>query len=419
MEQTITKLESEDSNKISINLDSVGNLFNYCFVEDITENAHVLSDFENQCDIAIEIKSQSRCSIFEHLGRSISTYRGGAYFQSHYTQRNGNSVVELSACSLVKLKNVTIIPEYNLLLTPSNKIVANRFGSRNTFNNAMASHGSYFGYRTEHDAFCFPSGNKELDRHVCDSQSILADDRLYYLISGDKNDRVHAHWFWRVLHEVYYAEPFLIKYEPVLIFSYVPTKRQIEGLLYFFPSLRRCAVGIIKNPTVVQRCMFLVPPDEPFLDRSYIRFLRQYKGKASVRGRKLYISRSDASSRRIINEDSLISALSSFDFERVVIADLEVKDQIDLFRQATHIIYISGSHFTNLAFSEPGSKVCVIQGSQASDIDYPVLSNLHLDAIRFKCDYANVTSLPANHDSDLQINVLHFVSFLKESNFFR
>lgn len=63
------------------------------------------------------------------------------------------------------------------------------------------------------------------------------------------------------------------------------------------------------------------------------------------------ISRSDACSRRIVNEDEIISLLSDFDFERVELSTLSFYQQVQLFRCAEIVIAPHGAGLANIIFS--------------------------------------------------------------------
>ena len=73
--------------------------------------------------------------------------------------------------------------------------------------------------------------------------------------------------------------------------------------------------------------------------------------------RRLYVSRSDARSRRVVNEAELLSVLLPAGFEVVVPGSLAVADQAALFAQASHVVGAHGAGMTNVAFCAPGTRV--------------------------------------------------------------
>ena len=73
--------------------------------------------------------------------------------------------------------------------------------------------------------------------------------------------------------------------------------------------------------------------------------------------KKIYISRNDALSRRIINEDEVVSFLESYGYVSVILDGMPLHQIISLFRTATHIIGVHGAGLTNLLFSENASVI--------------------------------------------------------------
>lgn len=86
--------------------------------------------------------------------------------------------------------------------------------------------------------------------------------------------------------------------------------------------------------------------------------LRCYNGlrKPHFHGsrRNLYITRSDAPARRILNEEALMSLLQRYGFESVQPDLLSYQEQIDLFSQAGTIVAAHGAGLTNMLFCAPG-----------------------------------------------------------------
>ncbi len=74
----------------------------------------------------------------------------------------------------------------------------------------------------------------------------------------------------------------------------------------------------------------------------------------------IYISRSRASQRKVLNEDELFKYLSSKGFEQVFCEDYSLEEQIKLFKSAKTIVAPHGSGLTNIVFSYPGTKIVEI-----------------------------------------------------------
>jgi len=82
---------------------------------------------------------------------------------------------------------------------------------------------------------------------------------------------------------------------------------------------------------------------------------RDYSMLGSQDGRRLFISRSESSSRRILNEGELFEIAERFGFERVFPERLDFEGQINLFRDATHVTGALGAGLTNIIFTKPRS----------------------------------------------------------------
>lgn len=73
--------------------------------------------------------------------------------------------------------------------------------------------------------------------------------------------------------------------------------------------------------------------------------------------RRLYISRSQAGVRRLINEAQVLRALTPWGFEAIQLERLSVQEQANLFAQAEVIVTLHGSGLTNLVFCQRDTTV--------------------------------------------------------------
>lgn len=90
-----------------------------------------------------------------------------------------------------------------------------------------------------------------------------------------------------------------------------------------------------------------------------VQYLRDLFGVAPCPhpSRKLYLSRNDGWRRRITNEDEVLSALEPYGYEHVVIGKRSIKEQAELFSQASHVVGPHGAAMTNLVFSGRQTKL--------------------------------------------------------------
>ena len=74
-------------------------------------------------------------------------------------------------------------------------------------------------------------------------------------------------------------------------------------------------------------------------------------------GRRLFISRQGASSRRCLNEAALFALLAPQGFERLQLETLPVKEQLEAFAAAAVVVGVHGAGLTNLVACRPGATV--------------------------------------------------------------
>jgi capsular polysaccharide biosynthesis protein len=92
--------------------------------------------------------------------------------------------------------------------------------------------------------------------------------------------------------------------------------------------------------------------------------------------KRIYVSRKDATSRRILNEESLIKALEKLDFQIISMNGLSVNEQAAIFYDAEVIVSPHGAAMTNLVFCHTECKVLEIFSPRYLNPCYRALSNL-------------------------------------------
>lgn len=87
-----------------------------------------------------------------------------------------------------------------------------------------------------------------------------------------------------------------------------------------------------------------------------IQFLRKtiLSQVAAKTKRRLYISRNDASRRRILNEDELMNLLAKHGFEKVLLSHLPFVEQVSIFRSAEAIVAPHGAALSLATFCDEG-----------------------------------------------------------------
>jgi len=77
-----------------------------------------------------------------------------------------------------------------------------------------------------------------------------------------------------------------------------------------------------------------------------------YKVQKSEAKRRIYISRSKAKTRRVLNEPKLLPLLAKYNFEIIRAEELSYQQQVELFYNTEAVIAPHGAGLTNLLFSE-------------------------------------------------------------------
>jgi capsular polysaccharide biosynthesis protein len=93
-------------------------------------------------------------------------------------------------------------------------------------------------------------------------------------------------------------------------------------------------------------------------DLQFVRrlFLPQEPSPQSAR-RRLYVSRRDASFRRVVNEPEIMPLLQQHGFEEVSMSKMSVVEQAQLFAEAEVLVGPNGSALANVIFANPACRV--------------------------------------------------------------
>ncbi|MEN9215099.1 MAG: glycosyltransferase family 61 protein, partial [Gloeomargarita sp. DG02_4_bins_56] len=121
------------------------------------------------------------------------------------------------------------------------------------------------------------------------------------------------------------------------------------------------AYSHIQAKSVVATSLTGLPGMSYFKPRWVFEFLRstylpQAQSPDSPRT-KLYISRSRANFRRVLNENEVLDYLLPLGYEPVWLEDLSFPEQVGLFQQAEEIIAPHGAGLANLIWCQAGAKV--------------------------------------------------------------
>lgn len=119
---------------------------------------------------------------------------------------------------------------------------------------------------------------------------------------------------------------------------------------------------------------------------------------------KIFISRKDTDSRKIINEDELFSYFKKKGFYRYQLSELSFLEQVRLFSQATCIVSPHGSGLTNIIFCKPNTCIIEIYQNQFDPTFWYISDTLHLDHHCIKTQ--GITSHDRKIDTHISIDTI-------------
>jgi len=135
----------------------------------------------------------------------------------------------------------------------------------------------------------------------------------------------------------------------------------------------------------------------------WLSVLRNVVGAGSNKGRKIYVSRNKAATRRLVNAEKLLMALKGW--ETVTLEEMSIREQVKCFSEASHIVATHGAGLVNLLWCDPKTKIIEIQDpNMIHKKVYPVLSKcLDLDHELYLAK-----TIPIKHKGDKPKNVKRF-----------
>jgi len=81
----------------------------------------------------------------------------------------------------------------------------------------------------------------------------------------------------------------------------------------------------------------------------------------SIFKKKIYISRKLAVKRHLTNEEEFLPILEKHNFLKIYLEQLSIKEQVELFRTASHVIGAHGAGLTNVLFAPSNLKILEIR----------------------------------------------------------
>lgn len=131
---------------------------------------------------------------------------------------------------------------------------------------------------------------------------------------------------------------------------------------------------------------------------------------------RLFVSRRDANTRRLLNEAELEAALAPFGFVSILPGEMPVREQILRFSRAEIIVGAHGAAFGNLVFATPGTRVLEINSTcKAHIFDFDFIARIcKLDLVKvISDDYDFSRPEPYQADTDFRVDVEEVLAMLR------
>lgn len=128
------------------------------------------------------------------------------------------------------------------------------------------------------------------------------------------------------------------------------------------------------TPTVMRIDELTVTGIDPYRPSLLTELRRRLGAENGAPSRKLYISRRDATRRRLLDEERCWEILAARGFERVFMEDHPFRGQIELMMQAAAVVSLHGAGLANLLFAPHGTHVVEIADATFPNPQYYALS---------------------------------------------
>lgn len=196
---------------------------------------------------------------------------------------------------------------------------------------------------------------------------------------------------------------------------------------YIYDSLKAFPVkSLLKIPlnSYVQ-CAKLISPEQITvsgkINPANIRGVRktildhyQSSFKNKYTSENIYISRSKAKYRKVVNEEELLPLLDKYKFRIIYFEDMSFGEQVECCYYARNVVSIHGANLTNTLFMQSGGNVMELRKHKDPDNHY-----FYAIADSVACNYyyqdcETIDKIPGLNFFDLKVDVLLFENNLKQ-----
>lgn len=326
-----------------------------------------------------------------------SEYINYPSYQKSYLQKiTGSKKIDSDSCFISPETFVSIIPngrvlyDYGVVVSPNHKLVGD---VSINLGGDSSKHGVMF------------------DRYLPPVQNIQGS---LAVLSSTAHQR-YFHWMFDVLPRIE-----MLKRSQILIDSY---------LINCEKSFQRDSIELLGIPkekiispqsnTHIQAEILIVPslPGKiSYVTRRSCNFLRSIFLNEPAHfesNRYLYITRGDALTRRVLNEDEVLIELTKYGFEFIALEGMPIVEQAKLFASAKIIVAPHGAALTNIVFCQKNSIVIEFMPDTYIEPCFERLANLL--SLRYKClkaktiDKTFTNSVEKTHDHYVNLSELNLL----------
>jgi capsular polysaccharide biosynthesis protein len=125
-------------------------------------------------------------------------------------------------------------------------------------------------------------------------------------------------------------------------------------------------------------------------------------------GLKIYISRSKASRRKIINEEQILPLLSRMGFKTIYCEDLSFQEQVNLFSKVKYLVSNHGAGLSNMLFMPPGASILELRkiNDNHNNCYFSLASSVNLKYYYLQC--LPLDEQEESHTANIEVNVKEF-----------
>lgn len=274
------------------------------------------------------------------------------------------------------------LQNFRWVLEVPNARVLGYSGYVSTADGVVLTHDSFFGHSNEHYEYY----RSQLNAPVGEPEFIPGRTAL-----------VTTQWEINYYHAVMDLIPKLkllqasgLQYDTLIINASKPFHAELLEIAkpYLQLPCKRIIMTEIGHDTPYQLEHLLLPsyvdlPGFPMQDK--IEWIRSLFPYPTQRKERLFIARSKAHRRRILNEDALFAMLTSWGFRKVFLEDMSVAEQFRLMSQATVVVSAHGAGLTNMVVAPKGCQLIELapESYEGADLYQRILKAQGLECHHF------------------------------------